>query len=106
MSHNIIIRPINEPINPALINPMVGLPVETEIAKAFISAYEEQAQSLFDSYLDNAECFTTKAKVKNKIIIIVKITNKVLVLKLKFDEEKTLGINIKITNGLVIPPDK
>ncbi len=44
--------------------------------------------------------------VKNTIIIIVKITNKVLVLKLKFDEEKTLGINIKITNGLVIPPDK
>ena len=24
----------------------------------------------------------------------------------KFDEEKTLGISIKITNGLVIPPDK
>ena len=39
-------------------------------------------------------------------IIIVKITSKVLVLKLKFDEENTLGINIKITNGLVIPPDK
>ena len=37
---------------------------------------------------------------------MVKITNKALVLKLKFDEEKTLGINIKITNGLVIPPDK
>ena len=41
--------------------------LETEIAKAFISAYEEQAQSLFDSYLDNAECFTTKSRVKNKI---------------------------------------
>jgi serine protein kinase len=41
--------------------------LETEIAKAFITAYEEQAQSLFDSYLDNAECFTTKSKVKNKI---------------------------------------
>lgn len=41
--------------------------LETEIAKAFISAYEEQAQSLFDSYLDNAECYTTNAKVKNKI---------------------------------------
>ena len=40
------------------------------------------------------------------MIIIVKITNKVLVLKLKFEEEKTLGINIKITNGFVIPPDK
>ena len=41
-----------------------------------------------------------------KIIITVKITNKVFVFKLKFDEEKTLGIKIKITNGLVIPPDK
>jgi serine protein kinase len=34
--------------------------LETEIAKAFITAYEEQAQSLFESYLDNAECYTTK----------------------------------------------
>ena len=41
--------------------------LENEIAKAFVTAYEEQAQSLFDSYLDNAECFTTRAKVKNKI---------------------------------------
>jgi len=41
--------------------------LENEIAKAFIAAYEEQAQSLFESYLDNAECFTTKAKLKNKI---------------------------------------
>jgi serine protein kinase len=41
--------------------------LENEIAKAFVTAYEEQAQSLFDSYLDNAECFTTRSKVKNKI---------------------------------------
>ena len=41
--------------------------LETEIAKAFITAYEEQAQSLFDSYLDNAECYTTNQKVKDKI---------------------------------------
>jgi len=41
--------------------------LENEIAKAFIAAYEEQAQSLFDSYLDNAECYTTAAKVKDKI---------------------------------------
>ena len=39
-------------------------------------------------------------------MITVKNTNKVLVLRLKFDEEKTLGININITNGFVIPPDK
>jgi len=41
--------------------------LETEIAKAFITAYEEQAQSLFDSYLDNAECYTTRTKVKDRI---------------------------------------
>ncbi len=41
--------------------------LETEIAKAFITAYEEQAQSLFDTYLDNAECYTTKSKVKDKV---------------------------------------
>jgi serine protein kinase len=41
--------------------------LETEIAKAFITAYEEQAQSLFESYLDNAECYTTSTTVKDKI---------------------------------------
>ena len=41
--------------------------LETEIAKAFITAYEEQAQSLFDSYLDNAEAYTTKTRFKDKI---------------------------------------
>jgi len=41
--------------------------LENEIAKAFVSAYEEQAQSLFETYMDNAESFTTKSKVKNKI---------------------------------------
>lgn len=41
--------------------------LETEIAKAFITAYEEQAQSLFETYLDNAECHTTRSKVKDKI---------------------------------------
>jgi hypothetical protein len=39
-----------------------------------------------------------------KIIIVVSNTNKELVLKLKFDDEKILGINKKITNGLVTPP--
>lgn len=41
--------------------------LETEIAKAFITAYEEQAQSLFDSYLDNAEAFTTHQKMKDRV---------------------------------------
>ena len=40
------------------------------------------------------------------IIIAVKRTRIVLVLKLRFEEENTLGINIKIINGFVIPPDK
>ena len=38
--------------------------LETEIAKAFITAYEEQAQSLFDNYLDNAEAYTTRQRLK------------------------------------------
>ena len=41
--------------------------LENEIAKAFVTAYEEQAQSLFDSYLDNAEAYTTNSKFKDKI---------------------------------------
>ena len=41
--------------------------LETEIAKAFISAYEEQAQSLFDTYLDNAEAFTTRQRMKDRV---------------------------------------
>lgn len=41
--------------------------LEGEIAKAFVTAYEEQAQSLFDNYLDNAESFTTKQKLKDKV---------------------------------------
>lgn len=41
--------------------------LETEIAKAFITAYEEQAQSLFDTYLDNAEAYTTKQKMKDRV---------------------------------------
>ena len=41
--------------------------LETEIAKAFITAYEEQAQSLFDTYLDNAEAYTTRQRLKNSV---------------------------------------
>ncbi len=41
--------------------------LETEIAKAFITAYEEQAQSLFNTYLDNAEAYTTKAKIRDDL---------------------------------------
>jgi len=41
--------------------------LESEIAKAFIAAYSEQAQSLFDSYLDHAEAFTTNSKLKDRV---------------------------------------
>jgi len=41
--------------------------LENEIAKAFVSAYEEQAQSLFDSYLDNAEAYVTHQKLKDRV---------------------------------------
>jgi serine protein kinase len=41
--------------------------LENEIAKAFINAYEEQAQSIFDTYLDNAEAHTTRANLKDRI---------------------------------------
>ena len=41
--------------------------LENEIAKAFITAYEEQAQSVFENYLDNAEAFTTSSKMKDRV---------------------------------------
>ena len=41
--------------------------LENEIAKAFITAYEEQAQSIFENYLDNAEAYTTKSKMKDRV---------------------------------------
>jgi serine protein kinase len=41
--------------------------LENEIAKAFVSAYEEQAQSLFDTYLDNAEAYTTHQNLKDRV---------------------------------------
>ena len=44
--------------------------------------------------------------VRKIIDIIVKITINELVLKLKLDDEKTLGINRNITNGFLIPPVK
>lgn len=40
--------------------------LEKEIAKAFVTAYEEQAQALFDNYLDNSEAFTTRQKMKDR----------------------------------------
>ncbi len=41
--------------------------LENEIAKAFITAYSEQAQSIFDTYLDNAEAYATRQNLKNRV---------------------------------------
>lgn len=41
--------------------------LDREITKAFVSAYEEQAQSLFDNYLDHAEAYVNNAKVQDRV---------------------------------------
>ena len=41
--------------------------LETEITKAFVSAYQEQAESLFNNYLDHAEAYVNGSKVKDKV---------------------------------------
>ncbi len=40
--------------------------LEKEITIAFINSYREQAESLFDNYLDNAEAYVNKTKLKDK----------------------------------------
>ena len=39
--------------------------LEKEITKAFIHSYREQAESLFDNYIDNAEAYVNRAKIKD-----------------------------------------
>lgn len=39
--------------------------LKKEITKAFVYAYEEQAESLFQNYLDHAEAYVNKTKVKD-----------------------------------------
>ena len=41
--------------------------LEKEITKAFVSAYQEQAESLFNNYLDHAEAYVNGNKVKDKV---------------------------------------
>ena len=41
--------------------------LEKEITKAFVSAYEEQAEALFNNYLDHAEAYVNNTKVKDRI---------------------------------------
>lgn len=40
--------------------------LEKEITKAFVYAYEEQADTLFQNYLDHAEAYVNKTKVKDR----------------------------------------
>jgi len=41
--------------------------LEKEITKAFVSAYQEQAESLFNNYLDHAEAYVNATKVKDNV---------------------------------------
>ena len=41
--------------------------LEKEITKAFVSAYDEQAESLFDNYLDHAEAYVNMVTVKDSV---------------------------------------
>jgi serine protein kinase len=41
--------------------------LEKEITKAFVSAYDEQAESLFNNYLDNAEAYVNKVTLKDQV---------------------------------------
>jgi serine protein kinase len=40
--------------------------LEKEIAKAFIHSFREQAESLFNNYIDNAEAYVNKTRLKDK----------------------------------------
>ena len=40
--------------------------VEKEITRAFIHGYKEQAESLFNNYLDHAEAYVNSTKIKDK----------------------------------------
>lgn len=40
--------------------------LEKEITKAFVYSYQEQAEALFQNYLDHAEAYVTKKKVKDR----------------------------------------
>ncbi len=40
--------------------------LEREITKAFVYSYQEQAESLFQNYLDHAEAFVNKSKVRDR----------------------------------------
>ena len=41
--------------------------LEKEITKAFVSAYDEQAEALFNNYLDHAEAYVNMSSVKDSV---------------------------------------
>ena len=41
--------------------------LEKEITKAFVSAYDEQAEALFNNYLDHAEAYVNMTNVKDSV---------------------------------------
>jgi len=41
--------------------------LEKEITKAFVSAYDEQAEALFNNYLDHAEAYVNMSNVKDSV---------------------------------------
>lgn len=69
--------------------------LEKEIAKAFVHSYREQAETLFQNYLDNAESFVTKKKMVDPN------TKEELDPDLKFMEsiEEQLGISGSAAQG-------
>src|SRR3981189_1566249 len=40
--------------------------LEKEITRAFVYSYQEQAETLFQNYLDHAEAYVNKSKVKDR----------------------------------------
>ena len=62
--------------------------LEKEITKAFVSAYDEQAEALFNNYLDHAEAYVNMSTVKDSV------TNEEIAPDEKFMEsiEEQIGI--------------
>ena len=42
--------------------------LEKEILKAFIHSFKEQADVLFNNYIDNAEAYINKSKIKESFL--------------------------------------
>lgn len=69
--------------------------LEKEVTKAFVHSYSEQAETLFNNYLDHAEAFINKTKLKDKS------TGEQLEPDLKFlrSIEEQIGISESASNG-------